>query len=142
MKLAGYKYIYENDFNEEERELVRKLANSLNIGIENVYLALNNRLTFQDNFQGTYKQIEVTLDAKGKPTDTTAFQLDKQGGTQYASSVNGILILKAENLTNPTVYPTAVPLVSFSQDNELLTVEHIAGLPAGYKFRLTLMAFN
>lgn len=142
MKLSGYKYIYENDFKPEERELIRKLANSLNVGIENVYLALNNRLTLADNIQGTFKQIDITLDSNGLPTDTTGFQLDRQGGTQVVPNVQGILVLRAENLVSTTVFPTATPLISFSQDNEFLQINHVSGLPAGYTFRLTLMAFN
>ena len=142
MKLAGYKYIYENDFKAEDRELVRKLAGSLNIGIENVYLALNNRLTLEENIQGTFKQIDITLDSNGQPTDTTGFRLDKQGGTQVVPNVVGVLVLRAENLTDEAVFPTGTPMISFSQDNEFLQISHVTGLPAGYTFRLTLMAFN
>jgi len=142
MKLAGFKRIYENDFNSDDRELVRKLANSLNIGIENVYLALNNRLTLGDNIQGTFTQIDVAVDTNGIPVGTTGFQLDKQGGTQVVPNVIGIMILRAENLDSTTVFPTGVPYISFSQDNQFLQINHIAGLPTGYTFRLTLMAFN
>ena len=142
MKLAGYKRIYENDFTAEDRELVRKLANSLNIGIENVYLALNNRLTLQDNIQGTFKVIDITLDSSGIPTDTTGFQLDRQGGTQVVPNVVGVMVLRVVNLTDTGVFPTATPLITFSQDNEFLKIDHISGLPAGYTFRLTFMAFN
>jgi hypothetical protein len=142
MKLAGYKRIYENDFNEEERSLVSKLASSLNIGIENVYLALNNRISLQDNIQGTFRQINVTVNAQGIPQDTVGFQLDKQGGTQVVPNVVGVDILRAENLVDDSVFVEGAPFMTFTQNNEYLQIQHISGLPAGYTFRLTLMAFN
>lgn len=142
MKLPSFKRIYESDYTEEDRELVRQLAVSLNTGIENIYLALSSRLTFADNFQCTVRNINVTVDSNGIPQDTTAFQLNAVGGTQAISRVIGIQVLAVTNLDDESVYPTGTPFISFNQDERVINIEHIAGLPAGFTFQLTLVAFN
>jgi hypothetical protein len=144
MKLAGYQRIMEGDFKEEDKDLVRTLSPAINDGFSDIQLALNNRLTFADNFNCTTRVLDITVNAYGVPTDNLTITLDRVSGS---SSVNtkayGAQILRAVNLTNTTVYPTATPFISFSQNGaNVLKIDHVAGIPAGNKFRLNLVIFN
>jgi hypothetical protein len=65
MKLPSFKRLFENDFDSSERNLVAKLALSLNQGIENLYLALSKRISLRDNIQCTVKDVQVTVDSNG-----------------------------------------------------------------------------
>lgn len=142
MRLPSFKRIYENNFKEEYKDLVRTLSASINIGLENLYLALNNRLTFQDNFQATIKQLDVIVNSSGYPIQTTVFQLNNFGGTQTQSEIRaiGVLVINAQNLTNSSIYPTNAPFVSWTQVQTGIQINHVTGLQSGQTYRLTLLA--
>lgn len=142
MKLPSFKRLYEQDFDKDDRDLVKRLGDTLNTDLENVYLALSNRISLVDNVQCTVKTIQISVNAEGKPQNITGFQLNRQGGTQAVSSVIGCQVIKAINLTNPTVYPTSCPFITFSQNETILTIEHIAGLPQNNLFELVIVAYN
>lgn len=144
MKLPSFKRIYDNDFKQEDRDLVRKLANSLNIALENVYLALGNRLTIADNFQSTVKDIDVTVNSLGIPQDISSFQLDKFGSTQTGTDTKilGVLVIRAVNLTNSTSYVTSAPFLSWAQTQTGIQIQHVSGLIPGNTYRLTIVTLS
>lgn len=142
MRLPSFKRLYESDFAEEDREMIKILASSFNSDMENIYLALSKRVNLMDNIQCTIKTITITVDSNGIPIEGTSFQINKEGGTQATSKIVGITVYNAVNVTNNAVYPTATPFLSFNQDEEIITIEHVAGLPANNIFDLTIAAFN
>lgn len=142
MKLPSQKRINENDFSQEERELVKKLASILNTDIENVYLALSKRISLKDNIDCTVKTIEITVNSSGTPTSGGSFQLDRTGGTQVFSKVIGIDVKKAVNLDNSNSYPTSHPFISYTQNEGIINIDNISGLQAGARYQLTLVAWN
>ena len=142
MRLPSFKRLYEQDFKEEDKALVRKLGDTLNTDLENVYLALSGRISLNDNIQCTIKVLQITVNSLGKPENITGYQLNRQGGTQAVSRVIGCQIIKAVNLTNPTVYPNGTPFMTFTQNEDFITIEHIAGLPQNNLFELTIVAYN
>lgn len=132
MKLQGFKRLYKGDFDPEDQPLVEELSVPFNSNIEPLYEAINGRLTFGDNIKGVLKVIQVELNSSGIPISPVGF---------LASSTDRIVgcqVVKAENLTNSTTYPTATPFISYSQVDNRITVNHIAGLPANNVFRLTV----
>jgi hypothetical protein len=52
------------------------------------------------------------------------------------------MVLSAINETNTSVYPTSTPFISFSQVGKTVTINNIKGLQSGYKYTLTLVAFD
>ena len=116
-------------------KLVEQLALSINQGFESLFNALNNKLSFGDNMFATVKDIIVTVNSSGSPKDQTTIKLSSTNG------VTQIFVGKAENLTNPKVYPNYGIIISWSQNGDILTVNNIVGLPADNQFRLRLSCF-
>lgn len=123
MKLGNFKRLYEKDFDTQEQNLVSKLGLTINNGFEMLYLALAKRLTFEDNIQSTIKDIEIQVDATGKPVNKTNFKLDQTG-----IRAQGVIILKATNLTDPTSYVNSSPFISWTQTQVGIQVDNIKGL--------------
>lgn len=142
MQLPSFKRLYESDFEEEDQELIKLLASSYNVDMENLYLALSKRVSLNDNIQCTIKTVTTAVDSNGIPVDAVSFQVDREGGTQAVTKIIGCQVLAAVNATNATNYPTGTPFISFSQNERIVTIEHIAGLPANDVFDLTVVAFN
>tara|TARA_R110000803_G_scaffold200258_2_gene264548 strand:+ start:2964 stop:3392 length:429 start_codon:yes stop_codon:yes gene_type:complete len=142
MRLPSYKRLYEVDFSEEDQEMIKILASSLNVDMENIYLALSKRISLVDNIQCTVKTVTVTVDSNGIPLDGASFQIDKEGGTQTVTKIIGIAVYNAVNQTNNSVFPTGAPFISFSQNEQTITINHIAGLPANNSFDLTVVSYN
>jgi hypothetical protein len=140
MQIPGYKRINIVDYTADQQALVEKLASTLNIGIDNVYLALNNRLTFADNFSATQKTLTVTVDSAGKPTQSLSFPLNTANNQQ--PRIIGTQIISATNNTYSSVYPTAAPFISYTQSGNTININHIAGLPANNEFALTIVVFH
>lgn len=132
MKLPSFKRLYSSDFAANFKQLVDKLGSVLNYGIEVLYDALNNGLTFEDNFLGTFTTITLTVDATGAPTNTATITLDQ------ANQVDGVIVLAAANQANSTVYPTGAPFVSGTQSGTSYTINNVTGLQANTSYTLTL----
>lgn len=136
MKVPLYRRIYKTDYPDDQQTLVEKMALSINNGFDVLYDLINNKLTLQDNFNGTVKDITIILDANGTPTDTSSFALSSN------SRIIGVQVLKAVNLTNNTTYPTQAPFISFTQTERGITINNVTGLQAGNRWQLTVMAYG
>jgi hypothetical protein len=138
MRLPTYRRIREEDFKDDQKDLIADLAVPINAGIETMYSALSNRLTPWDNFQCVYKTLEVVVNSSGLPLSPTTFQVNVDG----ASKIIGITVLKAENLSSTSVFPNAQPFITWDQSiQSVVNVKHVAGLPANNKFLLTFIAY-
>lgn len=134
MLLPTFRRIFRNDYKPEEQALVEKLSFSINSGFEVLYEALNRKLDFRNNFQATIKDIQVEVDSNGIPTNTAGFSLIN------SNRIDGILVLRAENLTNSSIYPTAAPFVSFLQNSDRVSITHVSGLQANNVYSLRVLA--
>jgi hypothetical protein len=134
--MPSFKRLFKSDYEADDQGLVDRLAGSLNIGIELLYDALNNRLTVKDNFAATVKDVSVTVNASGIPINTTAVALD------VAGSIMGVQVIRADNLSNATTYPSGGVFISFTQSNNSLIINHVTGLQANNTYRLKLIAWN
>ena len=140
MKLPNFKRLNVVDYTEDQQALVEKLAASLNIGIDSVYIALANRLTYSDNFSATQKTFQVTVDSSGIPLTPVSFKLNTN--SSVTPRITGAQVLQAVNQTNSTVYPTATPFLSYVQNGLNVNINHIAGLPANNVFELTVVVHH
>lgn len=136
-KLPSFRRLFKQDYDQEYQGLVDQLSNSLNYGVEVLYNALNNNLTFEDNFKGNVNTVSVTLNSDGTPKARTTYSL---GNTFQAT---GTLVLNASNQTNSTVYPDGGIFVSFQQvGSSEVQINHVTGLPADNTFELTIITFG
>lgn len=136
MKLSNYKRLISTDFEEEDQKLVEQMGRNLNDGIDGLYFALNNKLTFEDNFFATVKDVEVTVGSNGVPTTRTSILLNN------TSPVRGTQVVLATNKTNATGYPTSSPFISFTQNGSTLFIENITGLVANNRYIVRFIAFH
>jgi hypothetical protein len=133
-KLQSFKRIVKENFKAEDQELIDAIGGSINIFAEEVINAFNKNFTVDDNLKMEYKDIEVTVNASGIPINTTQFKVS------FTGKIRGITVERAVNLTNPSTYPTGAPFITFDQNNQVITVNHITGLPANNKYRLTVLS--
>jgi len=133
-KLPSYRRLMEQDYKPEEQDLVRQLSVSINYGIEAVYELLNGKLTFRDNFNSTIKQLDVEVDSTGKPKVKTII---KKSGTD---KIEGLWVINATNQTKSSVYPSSGVLISYTETADSIIIDNIAGLSAGYIWRIKVIA--
>ncbi len=134
-KLKSYKRIITNDFEEEQKKLIEQLSSPLNNSFNELYFALNGRLSLKDNIFCTVKDVDIIVDANGTPNVTTSFTLDRQG------VVLGTQVLAAVNQVNSAVYPTGAPFVSFLQSGNSVIINNITGLQANQRYSIRIVAF-
>lgn len=136
MLIPSFKRLISSDFPKEFQKLVDQLSLSLNNGITVLYTALNNNLTIRDNLLGTIQDVLVTVDANGKPIQTTAFKLNS------TARVDLVMVGLALNQVNSNVYPTSGVLVSGTQSDNIYTIANVSGLQAGQQYSLRIVAFQ
>lgn len=140
LRLPNFKRLFTDDFPKDSQAVIEKLCNYVNPNTEYVYTALNNQLSFADNFNATQKSFNVTVDASGTPTSNTIIQLNVINNTIPKAS--GSLVIRAQNLTNSNIYPTGGVFLSFSQNGSVVTLTNVAGLPANNNFNITAVIFH
>jgi hypothetical protein len=137
MILPSYKRLNKSDYPKENQDLVDRLANSLNIGLESLYQLGNHNISLKDNMLSVTRDITVTVDSTGKPTTSTAIVL----GNNVTQPI-GTIVLLAINQTNSSIYPTGAPFISFTQTGTNIVVNNITGLPANNQFLLRVVVFG
>ena len=136
MRLPSLKRIFTTDFSQENKDLIEKLSDLINSNLEVIYEALNNKLTLGENLSSTIKDIEVEVDVAGKPKAKTSFKLSGSG------RIEGLLVLRADNLTNSNVFPDAGLHLTFTETTTDIIITHISGLPPDNLFRIRVAAIR
>jgi hypothetical protein len=134
-KLPSFRRLQKTDFADEFKDLIDRIGQNLNVGIETLYNTLNKNVSLRDNIQCTVKDIDVELATDNSLKTAVQFSLDTTG------SVIGLSIINVQNLKDSNVLPTAGVFASFVQSGNSLKITNIRGIPAGYKFRLTVVAY-
>lgn len=131
MKVTNIKRIVKEDFNKDDQELVDKLAFALNPFLEQVVSAFNKNIDF-DNLNQEVINLETEVDSSGTP------KLNFEIKTTLKTRIKGLICVSAQNLTDLT-YPTGAPFISYTTNNNLITIRNITGLPANKRFRLSII---
>lgn len=105
--------------------------------MESLYNAMHSNVSLSDNIACTVKTITITVDSSGIPiaNGTNSFTIG------VTTSITGITVLKATDLTNNNVYPTGAPFISYSQSSNIVTINNITGLVAGDNWQLVIVAW-
>lgn len=135
-KLNSYSRIISTDYDTEQQPIVEKLGSQVNDGFSPLYSALSNRLTFAENFLCTEKEVEVTLGTNGVPLNRTSMALNNN------LPVKSVQILAASNKTNAAGFPTGAPFASFTQNGNVLFIDHITGLIPNNRYIIRVLALN
>lgn len=118
------------DFPEEYREMVERLAIPYNFFVEQVTNVINGSLDFE-NLDRNLIQIELDMGENGNPVSTAKFSAER--------GVQGTNIIRVDNLTNTANYPNTAPFLSFTTNGSgLYTINNITGLEAGNRYRLVI----
>lgn len=124
------KVITPQDFPNEYKDLVAKLAELLNFTIEQMTNTINGALDY-DNLAKKKKVVKVTVNSAGVPTK----------GGQFISDIRpvGITVLKASNLTSDSSFPTGGIHPTFRLlQGGIIEIRHLTGLVANHEYELTL----
>lgn len=122
-----------NNFDKTYQGLINTLSLSLNNGIQVLYDALNNGLTFEDNIKSTVVNVTLTVDSTGKPI---------QGGTvtlTFTGQVDGVFVINVTNVNNPTTYPTGAVQVFGQQSGTTYIINNVTGLQPNVSYTIRLV---
>lgn len=130
-KITNIKRLIKEDFPPEQQDLIDKLAYVVNPFFDQVVAAFNKGIN-TDNL--TRQILEVTVNnTAGRITPGVQFK-----NTLNTNKILGINIIKAMNITNPAVYPTQAPWISWSINENIITINNITGIQDNNKYTLTL----
>ncbi len=82
----------------------------------------------------TVRDVNITVDATGKPLSTTSFAVSN------SNPIDGTIVLRAINPKDNTSFPTAGVLISYTQNANTVTITNITGLPANIQFSVRIWA--
>lgn len=132
-KLNRFKRINVEDVDDEFRDLAETLGFSINGFADSVYEAFDGNINF-DNLN----QKLVTITVEQKTTDKVNLIGELKFKTNLKTRAQGILCISAQNLIDSTLV-TSTPFIMFTEENSMVTIQSIIGLPIDKKFKLTLL---
>lgn len=134
--LSNPRRVIKENLPSDKQDLVEPLGGPYNDFSSEVYNAINKNLSVNDNLVAFYKDIDLKVNSSGNPILTTQFK------NTLNVKIKTIIIGKAQNLTNPSVYPTAAPFISFIESNQVVIVNNVTGLQEDTNWRLTLLCWG
>lgn len=134
-KLQSFKRLIIEDFDEKERDMVSKIAYSVNTFADDVLGAFNKNISIDDNLNIVKKDITVTVNTLGVPTSPLTVS------SGLSSICVGMQVINATNLTNSTTTPTGTPFITFSDNGSQITISKITNLQASNSYRLKLILY-
>lgn len=134
-RVPDFKRITKEDFDKESQRLIERLAYPLNSFMEQVINALNRNIDFQ-NLNQEIIEITVTVDSSGKPL------IPLQYKSNLRSRVQGMICIRAENLTTTNTPPVNTPFATFIQTTNIVTVSNIKGLTANESYKLNFLTIG
>lgn len=135
-KLPTLRRLFKNDFKPEYGELVEKLIVSINNGFDNVYDALNNKITLRNNVLCNIKDFSIQVDSLGIPIVPTNLVVN------FTNNINVVMIGKIDNITTPSLYPEGV-VISWEQvSTGNIKIKHISGLTRGQTYNIRVVIYG
>lgn len=135
-KISNPKRITKEGFPKDYQDLVDPIGIPVNDFSDEIFNAINGNLTVTDNLNMQYKDISLSVDSSGNPKNKTQFQ------STLKSRMKGVIVIKLQNLTNTSTYPTSTPFVSYSENDLLITINNVSGLVADNKYTITLLVLG
>ncbi len=123
---------------------VNSLITPINLFFEQVYNAMNRKLTIGDNVNGMVYQGTVSVPSNynnGVNSNFTKLNFQYTGNTPPKSIVVGQISLVSSTYV-PMIHPVSIDWsssTSASSSSTLITVNYITGLTAGSQYTITLL---
>lgn len=131
MQLSNVKRIIVEDFKQEDRETVSKLATILNGFMDEVTELSRKNINF-DNLNRSVVTLDIKVDASGKPQGVTKINTNLK-------SYRGKNILDVQSLQSGTPNVVSVPYLDCTPEgNGIVRINKIYGLPVNVKVRVTI----
>lgn len=131
-KVPDLKRVTVEDFKSDDQDLVGKLAFIINSFHEQVRNVLSKNIDF-DNLAQEIKVLSFSTNSTGQPLNTLTFR------SNLFNKVQGITPIRLVITSNNTSFPTETPIISWSQNANLITITHIGGLSAETAYDLTIL---
>lgn len=136
-KLPTLRRLFKNDFKPEYSELVEKLIVSINNGFDNVYDALNNKITLRNNVLCNIKDFTVQVSSAGVPLTNLILNVG------FNNNINVVTVGKVDNITNTLLYPSSGVTISWEQlAPGSLKIKHISGLTEGNSYNIRVVIYG
>jgi hypothetical protein len=136
MQMSFIKKLIKEDFSQQFQDMIGKIAFVVNPAFQNIQSILNNGITLEDNVNCVIKSLTLSVDSTGVPTSPISFS------TGLTSKVAHLIVTNCVNQTNPTVYPTGAPFISYVDNSGTLTINNITGLQAKNTFVITIVGLT
>lgn len=121
-----------NDYPPESKTIIEKLGYSLNPLFDQLEQAFNKGIDTENLSGKAYKTIDIEVDGSGIPKLNNIV-------LTILDNFKGFSVVQVTDLTGANTRPTATPFISYELNNKIITIKHIAALPANIKFRLVMI---
>lgn len=128
--LDNIKRLIKEDFPQEDQDLIGKIAYVYNSFSEQVVDQVNGNLDFSNLAMDVVCYTVTTC--SGAPVGNNLVK-------STVSVPSGVMVIKAVNQTDSTVYPTSAPFVAYTPNNNILKIKNISGLQDNNKYILTML---
>jgi len=129
--LSNIKRIIEEDYDKDDRPLIRRLSSTINTFMEEVIDTVNGNLD-HSNMKRHIVTTKIEVDASGNILSGGKIRLDN------TNKIYGLTCLRAINLNNLDQYVTGYPFISWLQKGQVIEIKHVTDIPANSKFTLTI----
>ncbi len=127
--------IRKEDFDEDDQAVAERLGAIINPFLQEVVEIMDGNVDF-DNRTESIKQFDITVDSNGTPT-TLPFNIKVD-----VKRPQGTDIIKADNFTNTSGYPSSQPFISFTRiSDNIIRIDNVSGLRPNEKYKLTLVIY-
>lgn len=135
-KLSSYRRLFEQDFSPDDKALIEQLSIPVNSSFEELYNALNNKLTIKENISATIAEFTVMVDNNGTPKNRTLFKLEA-----HQTTVEGLLVINCTG-SEPATLPSGGIFISFSRNENFIIIQNIKGLQANKSYKVKALCLG
>lgn len=130
-RISSLPVIRLEDFKQEDQPMAEQLGRALNPFMSQVYRQVNGNLGFE-NLNRQLKTVEVKIDNSGAVINNPQVKI------VLRSKVAGLKVISAINEVNSRVYPVSAPFISYTTNNDILTIVNVTGLQNNSTYSLTI----
>jgi len=133
-RLPDFKRITKEDFPQEYRGLIERLALPINSHIEQVRNLFNGNISI-NNLTQEYVTLTIQTNSEGSPINTLKFKTE-------LSSVCGIIPISAKVTSQTNAFISQAPFITFSQNSTIITIDNISGLSPETTYEVVLLILS
>ena len=131
-RVPDLKRLTAEDFPSEQQPLVSKIGFIINSFHEQVRSVLNRNIDFE-NLSQELQTLSFTTDSTSQPLSQLSFR------SNIANRVQGILPIRVIITSSNTQSAVNLPVITWSQDVNIVTITNISGLAAETTYQITLL---